>query len=165
VDHLVELGHERIAHISSGEGAAGPERRRGYEDRMRHHGLDRLITTVAGAFTLDGGKTGMRALLALDPRPTAVLAPNDFAAIGALDVAVDAGIDVPGQISVTGYDNIALGQIGLIRLTTIAQPAAQLGRVAVGLLRERVEDRRTDARHIVLPPALVVGSTTGPPPD
>jgi DNA-binding LacI/PurR family transcriptional regulator len=163
VDHLVELGHRRIAHISPGSAAGGPGRRRGYEERMRHHGLEAEITIVDGAFTLAGGRTGMETLLAMGPRPTAVMAPNDFAAIGALETADAAGLAVPDDVSVTGYDNIALARLPRIGLTTIAQPAAELGRTAVALLRERVEENRTEARHLVIEPTLVVGGTTGPP--
>lgn len=164
VDHLVELGHRRIAHISPRSGPAGPERRRGYENRMRHHGLDTEVRVVEGAFTLEGGAAAMRTLLASSDPPTAVVAPNDFAALGALEAADSAGVAVPDAVSVTGYDHIALAQIARIGLTTIAQPAAELGRVAVSLIRERVEGDRTEARHIVLPPSLVVGTTTAPPP-
>lgn len=165
VDHLVELGHRRIAHISGGAAAGGPGRLAGYEDRMRHHGLEEYITAVEGAFTRGGGCTGMEALLELPERPTAVVAPNDFAALGALDVADAAGIDVPGDISITGYDNIFLARMGRVDLTTIEQPASELGATSVGLLLERIEDGRTDAKHIVLPPKLVVGSTSGPVPS
>lgn len=164
VDHLVELGHRRIAHISPGAVAGGPGRRAGYEDRMRHHGLEAEITIVDGAFTQLGGRHGMERLLAADVPPTAVLAPNDFAALGALDAADAAGALVPDEISITGYDNIFISRIGRVDLTTVVQPAAELGRTAVRLLMERLEDGRTTAKHIVLAPSLVVGSTTGPPP-
>jgi DNA-binding LacI/PurR family transcriptional regulator len=165
VDHLVELGHRRIAHISPGTAAGGPGRRRGYEERMRHHGIEDEITIVDGAFTLEGGRTGMRALMAMDRPPSAVMAPNDFAAIGALEVADASGLTVPDDVSISGYDNIALARLPRIGLTTIAQPAAELGRTAVALLRERVEEDRGEARHLVIEPSLVVGATTGPPPN
>jgi DNA-binding LacI/PurR family transcriptional regulator len=162
VDHLVELGHEHIAHISAGDAAGGPGRRAGYEESMRHHGLGDFIEIIEGAFTRDGGCRGMERLLEQPSRPTAVLAPNDFAAVGALDVADAAGLDVPGDISITGYDNIFLARMGRVDLTTVEQPAVELGATAVQLLRERIEDGRTEPKHIVLPPRLVVGSTTGP---
>jgi DNA-binding LacI/PurR family transcriptional regulator len=92
-----------------------------------------------------------------------VIAPNDFAAIGVLETADAAGLDVPGDVSVTGYDNIVLARMRRIGLTTIAHPAEEMGQTAVRLLRERVEDGRREARHVVLAPTLVVGTTTGPP--
>jgi len=165
VDHLVELGHKRIAHISGGVGAGGPDRVVGYEERMQHHGLGDDVTTIEGAFTREGGCRGMETLLAQSTRPTAVIAPNDFAALGALDVADAAGLDVPGDVSITGYDNIFLARMGRVDLTTVEQPAAELGATGVQFLRERIEDGRTEAKHVVLPPRLVVGSTTGPVPS
>ena len=165
VDHLVGLGHTRIAHISPGEAAGGPGRREGYESQMRHHGLGAEINVVDGAVTRRGGRAGMERLLEATSLPTAVIAPNDFAAIGVLEVADEAGIEIPGQLSVTGYDNIAFARMGRIDLTTVAQPAEELGRIAAQLLRERVEDERSEARHIVLPPTLIIGTTSGPVPN
>jgi len=163
VDHLVELGHRRIVHISPGDPAGGPGRRAGYEMRMRHHGLEDEIAVVDGAFTRDGGGRAMESILGSGDLPTAVIAPNDFAAIGVLEVADAAGVDVPGLLSVTGYDNISMARMGRIDLTTIAQPAVELGQTAVQLLRERIEEGRVETRDIVLPPSLVVGGTTGAP--
>ena len=105
----------------------------------------------------------MQAILGSGDLPTAVVAPNDFAAIGVLEVADAAGVDVPDRLSVTGYDNISMARMGRIDLTTIAQPAVELGQTAVQLLRERIEEGRVETRDIVLPPSLVVGGTTGAP--
>ncbi len=165
VDHLVGLGHRRIVHISPGDAAGGPGRRAGYETRMRHHGLADHIVVVDGAFTSEGGGSAMQTILASAEMPTAIVAPNDFAAIGVLEVADLAGIAVPGGLSVTGYDNISMARMGRIDLTTIAQPTLELGKKAVRLLREKIEEARTETRHIVLPPSLVIGTTTGPPVD
>jgi DNA-binding LacI/PurR family transcriptional regulator len=163
VDHLVALGHSRIAHISGGTAAGGPSRRAGYEQQMRHHGLADFVTVVDGAFTQEGGRAGFEAILDSTPDVTAVMAPNDFAALGVLEAADAAGIDVPGGLSVTGYDNIAIARMSRIDLTTVEQPATEMGRTAVRLLRERIEDGRSSAQHMVVPPHLVSGSTTGPP--
>lgn len=108
---------------------------------------------------------GTRDLFATGTPPTAIMAPNDLAAIGVLEVLDAMGHDVPRDVSVTGYDNTLLARIGRIDLTTIEQPMVDLGRTAVSLLLERIEDGRTEARHVVLPPRLVVGSTTGPSGD
>ena len=129
---------------------------------MRHHGLGDNIVVVDGAFTSEGGAKAMRSILGSPDMPTAIVAPNDFAAIGVLDVADGAGIAVPGDLSVTGYDNISMARMGRIDLTTIAQPTIELGKTAVQLLREKIEEGRTETRHIVLTPSLVVGGTTGP---
>ena len=164
VDHLVGLGHRRIAYISAGTAAGGPGRVAGYKAAMGRHRLKGKVRVVPGAFTQEGGRMGMRTLVETGDLPTAVMAPNDFAAIGALEVADAAGIDVPGTVSITGYDNLALARIGRIDLTTVAQPAAELGKTAVELLLERIEGGRTEPRRMVLAPTLVVGSTSAPPP-
>ncbi len=163
VDHLIGLGHRRIAHITPGRAAGGPGRLKGYRHAMEAHGLGDEIRVVPGGFTQDGGRAGMQELLEGADRPTAVMAPNDFAALGALEVSDAAGLDVPGDLSITGYDDLAFARTARIDLTTVCQPAAELGRTAVEMLLERIDGGRTEARHVVLPPTLILGATTGPP--
>ncbi len=164
VDHLVGLGHRKITLISAGEAAGAAGRRLGYEHGMRKAGLGDQIRIVEGAFTEHGGRTAMQSILAESDLPTAVLGANDYSAFGALAALDAAGLDVPGDISLTGYDGLSLSRIGRIDLTTVAQPAAELGQRAMQLLLERIEGGRTKAKHEVIAPRLIVGSTTGPPP-
>ena len=105
----------------------------------------------------------MREILEGCDQPTAVFAPNDFAALGAMETIDAAGLDIPGDISLVGYDDLALAGLPRIALTTIGQPRADLGREAVHLLLERLDEGRETARHIVIPPTLVVRSTTAAP--
>lgn len=165
VDHLVELGHRRIAHIHGGDAAAaGRARRRGYERAMRRAGFEEQILSVRGAFTESGGREAMAEILDLgDRRPTAVFVANDYAALGALGAIADAGLEVPGDVSIAGYDNISIAQTRAVSLTTVAQPSAAMGQMAVEMLLERLGDERRTARHVVLPPNLVVRTSTGPP--
>jgi DNA-binding LacI/PurR family transcriptional regulator len=163
VDHLVELGHSRIAHIHAGNAAGSPRRRSGYEKAMKRHGLAANIRSVKGAFTEDGGSAAMAKILESGDIPTAVFAPNDFAALGAMEVIDNAGLDIPGDVSLVGYDDLALAGLPRIGLTTLGQPRSDLGREAVHLVLERLDEGRRTARHIVMPPTLVVRSTTGPP--
>ena len=163
VDHLVELGHRSIAHIHGGRGAGARPRRLQYERAMRRHGLEHEIQLVGGDFTQGGGIEGMRRLLDSDTRPTAVFMANDYSAMGALEVLDHAGIGVPRDLSLVGYDNLAAAELHRIRLTTVDQPRFDIGRLAVELLLERLEGGRSEARHVVLPPELVVRATTGPP--
>ncbi len=130
---------------------------------MEAHGLGDEIRVVPGGFTQDGGRAGMQELLEGADRPTAVMAPNDFAALGALEVSDAAGLDVPGDLSITGYDDLAFARTARIDLTTVCQPAAELGRTAVEMLLERIDGGRTETRHVVLPPTLILGATTVPP--
>lgn len=162
VDHLVELGHRRIAHIHGGTGAGAHPRRIQYEKAMARHGLQQFVQVTAGDFTAEGGIQGMRKLLARKPFPTAVFMANDFSALGALEVLDDAGIRVPEDLSLMGYDNLDSAEYHRISLTTIDQPRFDMGVMAVTLLLERIEGR-TVAKHVVLPPKLVVRTTTAPP--
>lgn len=161
VDHLVSLGHKRIAHIDGGPGAGAKRRRRGFEAAMTTHGLEPIV--VAGTYTEDGGNQGVRELIRTDRHPTAIFASNDLAALGSLQALSDAGHSVPDDVSLIGYDNAWLAGLQHISLTTIDQPRHELGTTAVELLLERIEEGRTHARHIVLSPSLVTRSTTGPP--
>lgn len=168
VDHLVGLGHERIVHIHAGTAPGARGRRRGYERAMRRHGLHDHIACVRGAFTHTGGLEAMRTILGWETPPTAVFVANDFAAIGALEALDDASIRVPEDMSIAGYDNVSVSGMQRIALTTVDQPATQMGRQAVELLIERIDGERARSdgrpRHIVVPPRLVVRETTGRPP-
>ena len=164
VDHLVSLGHRRIAHVDGGRGAGSAQRRAGFLDAMDRHGLRSSARIVTGAFTEEGGRDGVTTLLGDRRGVTAVFVGNDLAAVGALDAFDDHGLDVPADISLVGYDNIALAGLGHIDLTTIDQPRRDMGVTAVRLLLERHDEDRRTARHLVVPPSLVVRGSTGPPP-
>jgi DNA-binding LacI/PurR family transcriptional regulator len=163
VDYLVAQGHRKIAHIHAGTASGSPRRRAGYEKAMRRHGLKEHIRLVKGAFTESGGAAAMTEILASGDLPTAVFAPNDFAALGAMEAIDAAGLDIPGDISLVGYDDLALSALPRIGLTTVGQPRADLGREATHLLLERLEENRESSRHVVVPPSLVIRLTTGPP--
>lgn len=162
VDHLVSLGHRAIAHVDGGTGAGAPQRRSGFLQGMARHGL--RATVVRGTFTEEGGREGVHALLRARERTTGIFVGNDLAAVGALDALDEHGLRVPEDISLVGYDNIALAGLGHIDLTTIDQPRREMGESAVRLLLERRDGDRREARHLVVPPSLVVRGSTGPPP-
>lgn len=164
VDHLTGLGHERIAHIDGGSGAAAGQRRRGYEQAMADAGLGDRIRVVSGEYTEQAGEAGAAELLATGPRPTAVYGANDLVAAGVLARLEYEGVRVPDDISVVGYDNTALAELGRVALTTVDQPRAEMGRLAVQCLLERVGAGRRKAVRHELTPALVVRRTTAPPP-
>jgi DNA-binding LacI/PurR family transcriptional regulator len=156
VEHLLSLGHERIAHIHAGSAPSAQARRRAYETAMRRAGMAEQIRVVEGAFTDAGGVYGTRALLELQPRPTAIFAPDDLAAVGALREVQDQRLRVPDDVSVVGYDNIPWSGLRQINLTTVNQPRFEMGTAAVGLLLERVGRNRTTSRRIVRAPSLIV---------
>jgi len=160
VDHLVALGHRRIAHIAAA-GAGGPRRREGYEAAMARHALDSIV--LEGDFTDEGGYEGARALLSGSRRPSAIFACNDLAAIGALTAIEEAGLSVPADISLVGYDNSYLARVRHISLTSVDQPRAEIGRLAVEAVTERRERPDTPARLRTVAPHLVERASTAPP--
>lgn len=165
VDHLVALGHRRIAHIDGGPGPGARQRVRGYRSAMEDHGLGAHVRVTEGAYTEDGGVQGAVSLLADPTPPTAVIAANDMAAIGALETLEAHGLAVPDDVSVVGFDDIFVAGLRHVGLTSIRQDGRRMGTLAVEMLIERAEHDRTRPRHIVLEPQLTVRSTTAPPPE
>ena len=161
VDHLASLGHRHIVHIHGESGAGAAARSAGFVEAMERRGLEPQL--IAGGFTEDGGAAGAQQVLGLDPLPTAVFAANDVAAMGTLQTLGSAGLDVPGDMSLVGYDNVDFTALNHIQLTTIDQPRRVIGTLAVDLLLERLEGSRTRRRRVTVEPTLVVRGTTGPP--
>jgi DNA-binding LacI/PurR family transcriptional regulator len=131
---------------------------------MKRLGLGRYTTVVSGTFTEEGGYRGALPLLRRHPFPTAIIAANDLAAIGVLNAIEENGLRVPEDISLIGYDNTSLAGLRHISLTTVNQPRAEMGQLATSALLERIEVGRSQPRHAVLPPSLVIRKTTAPPP-
>ena len=165
VDHLVELGHRRIAHVDGGRAPGAAERRRGYTDALHRHGLGRNALMVPGGLTEDDGAAAARALLELTGpgTPTAVTVFNDRCATGVLDVLRGAGVAVPGDISVVGFDDSRLARLSHVDLTTIAQDAATMTELAVARAVARLDGTAMGEREQVVAPRLVVRGTTAPP--
>jgi DNA-binding LacI/PurR family transcriptional regulator len=162
VDHLTGLGHRHIALVADTQERAGLDRIRGYEEAMRAHGLGEEIRIVPADFTQAGGRAGGERLFAEDRPVTAVFAANDFSALGVLEAAAAAGLDVPGDVSVVGYDDISLAAQARVSLTTVHQPAQRIGEAAVKAVLARIEQPERPARRIVMEPRLVARGTTGP---
>ncbi|HEY0449011.1 LacI family DNA-binding transcriptional regulator [Actinophytocola sp.] len=160
VDHLVSLGHKEIAHIDGGGGSQAAPRRTGYLAAMRRHGLTPRV--VRGEYTEAAGTRAIRDLLASAP-PTAVMAANDLNAVGAISALEAAGLAVPADVSVVGYDNTWLAALRHVSLTTIDQPRAEMGRLAAEALVQRVRGERKDPARHLLRPRLVIRATTDAP--
>lgn len=164
VDHLVGLGHRKIAHITGGRGAGAQNRLNGYRQAMKRHGLEGEIRVVPGAYTEKGGADGVARLVDEGAGFTAILAPNDLAALGVLEALSARGFRVPEDVSVVGYDDTFLASLGHINMTSVRQDARQMGSQAVEMLIERADGKRSSTNHIVLEPTLTVRSSTAPPP-
>jgi DNA-binding LacI/PurR family transcriptional regulator len=161
VDYLVSLGHRDIAHIDGGPGAIASDRRRGYRAAMRRHGLADWIRVIPGDHTEDSGLRAAGTLLR--SLPTAVLAFNDHCAVGLLDALSRAGVDVPGAVSIVGYDDSPVARLGHVNLTTVSQNTERQAERAVEAVVERLDRGRSVDREVVLTPRLVVRNTVGPP--
>jgi DNA-binding LacI/PurR family transcriptional regulator len=164
VDHLVGLGHRRIVHVDGGTAAMAADRREGFLAALRHHGLG-TGRVLPGGSVEAAGASAARALLAEPELPTAVIAANDRCAIGLLDVFVRAGVRVPQDVSVVGYDDGELARLAHVDLTTVSQEAAEQAVRAVAAAVERLDGDRTEPVEVVLTPRLVVRGTTAPPRD
>jgi DNA-binding LacI/PurR family transcriptional regulator len=156
VEHLYALGHRSCVYL------AGP--RPSWSNRQRQKALGSIAerlgmaVTVLGPFE-PGYQAGLRAAdQALAERPTAILAYNDLAAVGALDALTEAGLDVPADVSLVGYDNTHLAAIRHISLTSVDQPREQMGRLAVATL-----DEAPSGRVHVLAPRLCVRRSSARP--
>ncbi|MEE2048474.1 substrate-binding domain-containing protein, partial [Nocardiopsis tropica] len=164
VDHLVSLGHGDIAHVDGGDRPGARERLRGYREGMAAHGLSGRVDVLPGDYTEESGARAARTLLSRVRPPTAVVACNDLCALGLAGTLVRAGTSVPEDMSVVGYDDSRTARLPFLRLTSVRQDAAQMARLAVRSVAERLDDGRTGSRHLVLEPVLTVRSSTGPPP-
>jgi LacI family transcriptional regulator, repressor for deo operon, udp, cdd, tsx, nupC, and nupG len=170
VGHLVGLGHQRVAMIGVDDGepfplAAPVDRHRGYVEALRTAGLavdPRLA--IPGPKTFDGGAATMHRLLALAEPPTAVFACSDEMAIGAMQVARDAGFEVPAGLSVVGFDDHDVAEH--VGLTTIRQDLDEMGERAGQRLLALLAGGETTAvppEHSIHPTRLVVRRSTAPP--
>ncbi|WSQ13634.1 LacI family transcriptional regulator [Streptomyces sp. NBC_01231] len=161
-EHLIALGHRRIAHLA-GYGAVGELRRRSFEAVMRAHGPAGQAPVEAGDMTEEGGfRTAVR-LLSRPERPTAVVAVNDIAAVGALSAAEELGLRVPEDLSVTGYDNTSISRLRHLWLTTVDNAGHEVGRRAARCLLDRFDGAGGAGRIQLATPALEIRGTTAPP--
>jgi DNA-binding LacI/PurR family transcriptional regulator len=163
VDHLVGLGHGAIAFVDGGRGPIASDRRRGYRRAMHRHRLADQIRIVPGDHTEAAGTHAAQTLLRDGDLPTAVVASNDRCALGLLDALSRAGVEVPGAVSVVGYDDSSLSRLAHVNLTTVSQDARRQAEHAVAAAVERLDNGRTAHREVVLTPHLVVRGTTGEP--
>ena len=166
VEHLVELGHRRIATITGMlDKRTGADRLRAYRTEMQALGLAYRDEYVAyGDFYVDSGHRAMARLLELDEPPTAVVAGSDLMALGAIRAVAEAGRSVPDDVSIVGFDDIQLAGHVHPPLTTLRQDKAGLGAEAGRALMALIDGQTDLPEAVTLPVELIVrGSTTAPP--
>jgi LacI family transcriptional regulator len=170
IEHLIELGHQRIAHISGSDDAStGYLRRQAYLDTLQRHGVDHFADQAAllvrGSFREAGGYAAMRTLLELAEPPTAVFAVNDLAALGAIHAISEAGLRVPQDISVIGFNDLFHASHMTPNLTTMQVPHRAMGVRAAERLLDMVVGGILPEHPLLLPVSLIVRQSTGPAPQ
>jgi len=164
-EHLLRLGHRKIACISGPEDVVpGKVRAEAFVRYLSSHGIKIPRTWVRHTeFTWDGGEQVAAEILRKKQRPTAIFAANDLIALGVLVAAHKGGIPVPDELSVIGFDDIAYASLPLIELTTVAQPAYEMGYMAAEWLMDVLEGKRRRKLQKRVRPKLIVRKTTAPP--
>jgi DNA-binding LacI/PurR family transcriptional regulator len=162
LDHLVDLGHRRIAFIGGRPLGDIRERRTAYVEYLEQHGIevpDDYVQNVSN--DPSGGDAALRTLSALDPLPTAVVCTTDHLATGVLHAAADLGVDVPGSLSVVGFDDIPIASYTVPSLTTVHMPVNEMTAVAARMAMDEPEDGAGPMQSVVVSPSLVVRKSTG----
>jgi LacI family transcriptional regulator len=164
VNYLISLGHRRIAHIRGPEDSYIAQKNyNGYIHALEENGLElREDYVVTGDWNIEPSKEPMKRLLQLNPPPTAVFCSNDHMAIGAMQMIHEMGLSVPEDISLIGMDNAEISRVVTPKLTTVAFPQEELGRLAAEELMLNIEgdtDYSFGKKHFILTPVLLKRDT------
>jgi LacI family transcriptional regulator len=166
-EHLVQLGHRRIAYVSSSgvPHKTDRDRRDGYRNALRGAGIppDRRLVLRLEAGPEQERYARMRELLSQPERPTAVFGVSDITALELMSCANGLGLRVPENLSVVGFDDIMMARMPMIALTTVAQPIAELAQRGVDTAIALIEEPDALTRAPRIEPELIVRCTTGPP--
>ena len=158
VDYLVKLGHSKIVCLSGGDNPTSNARVQGYLKAMQRNSLGKDARGIAGGLTDASGYSAAREALKIGP--TALVIANDLAAMGAIAAIQEAGLRVPEDVSIIGYDGISIGGLKNVNLTTVSQPLAQLGTLAATRLVERMLNPKEPAKQLKVSAELLVRGTT-----
>ncbi|MEL7729105.1 LacI family DNA-binding transcriptional regulator [Citromicrobium bathyomarinum] len=163
--HLIDLGHRRIGFIrGSAEYALSSWREDGWRAVMDEAGLPTDNLREPGDFSYASGRIAAEALLARDPRPTAILASNDQMAMATMDLASERGLAIPGDLSVISFDNTPMAIFSQPPLTAVDQPIAATASRAVELLIAANKGKTPAGETEVIEAALIERGSTGPAP-
>jgi len=163
IDHLAQLGHRRLALLED-DSPSGRDRMDAFTSALHANGLASRARRTTCPSTSDGGHEAVRALLRRGKPPTAIACADDMIAIGAMSALQEAGLAVPDEVSVTGFDDIDLASLRQFDLTTIRQERFQIGRQCLQLVHRRAQEQQVRPSRVVLEPSLVVRGSTGPCP-
>lgn len=158
---LIDLGHRDIVHVHGARASGAAERRAGYKAAMRSAGLQDRLDLVEGGLFDEDGERAASAILNRPVLPTGIVAFNDHCAAGVLAAVRAAGLRVPGDISIVGFDNVSLADLATVRLTTVNQDAPELALRAMEQAVARIDGGPRSERVII--PVLVERQTTGAP--
>ncbi|MEQ9813754.1 MAG: LacI family DNA-binding transcriptional regulator [Azospirillaceae bacterium] len=164
-EHLLALGHRRIAHVAGPlDTAIVHDRIRGWRKALSAAGLDGARAAMApGAFGIKGGSAAAEILLTASPRPTALFCSSDEMAIGAAKAARQRGLQIPRDLSIVGFDDLLLAAAVDPPLTTLRQPRRELGRRAMAILNRLLDGEPVERRVELLDAELIVrGTSTAP---
>jgi LacI family transcriptional regulator len=163
-EHLIKLGHRQIAWIGGPPGSApSVERFHGYQAALDSAGINPERTLIRhDAFSVEAGHRHGREILALNQPPSAIVAGNDEIAVGVLTAAKELHITVPGELSVTGFDDTSQTEWTTPRLTSVRQPLAGMGRMAVETVLGMADGIQPASQHLQLATTLSVRDSTGP---
>jgi LacI family transcriptional regulator len=163
--HLLDLGHTRIGFAGGPPGSLpARERLHGYREALESAGIEvDPALTGAGKFYAETGAALTERMLDLDDPPTAIFAASDSIAVGVIRTARQRGLDVPGDLSVVGFDDTYNAMWVEPPLTTVKQPLRQMGRVAARTVLDLAAGKVPDSHHVQLATSLVVRESTAPP--
>jgi len=162
VGHLVELGHRRLGFIGGDPAlATGRERRAGFEAALEDRGIQAAWISD-GTFSLDSGRAQAESLFASPPAswPSAIMAANDLLALGVLLAVRERGLSVPDDMSIVGFDDITYACLSDPALTTVCQPAREMGSAGARLVFRRLDGDVGSPEIVVVRPELVIRSST-----
>lgn len=162
IEHLRQLGHRRVTHVDGGRGAGAAARRSGIEAEAVAAGMD-VTEVIEGDYTESAGVAAARRMLERPMLPTAVVAANDLAAIGVMAAFDDAGVRVPEDVSLVGYDNTFLAGLRHVALTSVDQSCPEMGRTALTRLHSGFQQPAREAQGLLTTPRLVARRSTASP--
>ena len=165
VDYLAGIGHRRIGYITGpADSTASQERLASFKASLRRHGgaVDPNLI-IPGDYSMECGRQACRRLMELPDRPTAILASNDFSALGVIEEAVKMDIAIPEELSLIGFDDIFISGMANVNLTTVHQPKREIGMTAARLLLRRIGQKASGRpREIIVPTELKIRGSCAP---